>query len=68
VPPRIPHGVVSAFLRGIICGLSLDEIAALPHVQGVVTVLSGGQARVLDTTEAAEAYLAQSLATDPPAA
>lgn len=64
----ISHGVVSAFLRGIICGLPLDEIAALPHAQGVVTVLSGGQARVLDTKEAAETYVAHSPETHPPAA
>tara|TARA_R110001583_G_scaffold188237_1_gene350136 strand:+ start:38350 stop:38997 length:648 start_codon:yes stop_codon:yes gene_type:complete len=64
----VSHGVVSAFLRGIICGLSIDEIAALPHVQGVVTVLSGHQARVLETPEAAEAYVTHALASDPPAA
>ena len=53
----VSHGVVSAFLRGLCCGLSLDDIAGLPHEQGVVTVLKGRQATVLRAPEGATAYL-----------
>jgi probable phosphoglycerate mutase len=54
----VSHGVVSAFMRGLIRGLSLTEIAQLSHLQGVVFALDAGQETVLSTCAEAEAYLA----------
>jgi probable phosphoglycerate mutase len=53
----VSHGVVSAFLRGLLRGLDLAEIAQLSHDQGVVCALSGGKEILLTTDTAAQEYL-----------
>lgn len=53
----VSHGVVSAFLRGLIRGLSMSEIAQLPHHQGVVFALSNGVETLLQNSADAETYL-----------
>jgi probable phosphoglycerate mutase len=53
----VSHGVVSAFLRGLLRGLDLPEIAQLSHHQGVVFALSDGGETVLTSEMDAQAYL-----------
>ncbi|RPE71744.1 putative phosphoglycerate mutase [Pacificibacter maritimus] len=58
----VSHGVVSAFLRGLIRGLTLPEISRLPHSQGVVFALENGVEHVLSSRTEADAYIASSRA------
>jgi probable phosphoglycerate mutase len=55
----VSHGVVSAFLRGLVCGLDLPDIARLSHNQGVVFALNNGSETMLETRADAEQYLAR---------
>ncbi len=57
----VSHGVVSAFLRGVICNVPRAEVPLLPHTQGVVTALHEGQATELATPEAAAQFLSDKL-------
>lgn len=43
----IGHGLWGQVLRGLICGLSRAEMAALPNEQGCVYLLEGGSEEVL---------------------
>ena len=43
----VAHGLWGQVLRGIICGLEQDEMAALPNEQGCVYVLENGTETVL---------------------
>ena len=54
----VSHGVVSAFLRGLLRGLDLADIARLSHHQGVVFALHKGVETLLQTPAEAEHYLA----------
>ena len=53
----VAHGVVSALLRGLLCDLTLEEIASLPHRQGVVTAVCAGQVESLCDPQTALGYL-----------
>lgn len=55
----VSHGVVSAFVRGLLCGLDLPDIAQLSHNQGVVFALNNGAEVMLETGADAEQYLAR---------
>lgn len=54
----VSHGVVSAVLRGLCLGLSFEDIAKLPHEQGVVTAISGGVSQTLRAPEEMRGYVA----------
>jgi probable phosphoglycerate mutase len=54
----VSHGVVSAFLRGLVRGLDLPDIARLSHNQGVVFALHNGAETMLEARADAELYLA----------
>lgn len=41
------HGITSMVLRGLICGLSFDEIAQLPFTQGCIFALDEGKETIL---------------------
>ncbi len=41
------HGITSMVLRGLICGLSFDEIAQLPFTQGCIFALVEGKETIL---------------------
>jgi broad specificity phosphatase PhoE len=43
----VAHGLLGQVVRGLICGLERDEMAALPNEQGCVYVLEQGQETVL---------------------
>ncbi|MEM5474856.1 histidine phosphatase family protein [Pacificibacter sp. AS14] len=58
----VSHGVVSAFLRGLVCGLDVPDIARLSHNQGVVFALHNGVETMLETRADAEQYLARTRA------
>jgi probable phosphoglycerate mutase len=53
----VSHGVVSAFLRGVLQDMGIDQIAKLAHLQGVVTALKDGRETVLRSADDSEAYL-----------
>jgi probable phosphoglycerate mutase len=53
----VSHGVVSAFLRGVLQGMDIVQIAKLAHLQGVVTALKDGKEVVLRSAGDAETYL-----------
>jgi broad specificity phosphatase PhoE len=54
----VSHGVVSAFLRGLLRGLELPDIARLSHNQGVVFALNDGAEVMLQSRADAASYLA----------
>ncbi|MBU2936281.1 MULTISPECIES: histidine phosphatase family protein [Pacificibacter] len=54
----VSHGVVSAFLRGLVRGLGIVDIARLSHNQGVVFALHNESETMLETRADAELYLA----------
>jgi probable phosphoglycerate mutase len=54
----VSHGVVSAFLRGLLRGLALPDIARLSHHQGVVFAMHNGVETMLEHRADAEHYLA----------
>lgn len=43
----VAHGLLGQVVRGLICGLERDEMAALPNEQGCVYLLEQGQETVL---------------------
>jgi broad specificity phosphatase PhoE len=53
----VSHGVVSAFLRGLLRGLALSDIARLSHNQGVVFAIHDGTETMLQSRADAECYL-----------
>jgi probable phosphoglycerate mutase len=54
----VSHGVVSAFLRGLLQNMSLEQIGKIEHLQGVVTVIENGTETVLRSEQDACSYLA----------
>ncbi|KIC39748.1 histidine phosphatase family protein [Leisingera sp. ANG-M7] len=44
----VAHGLLGQVMRGIVCGLSRDQMAALPNGQGCVYVLENGMETVLE--------------------
>ncbi|MCV6824625.1 MULTISPECIES: histidine phosphatase family protein [Halocynthiibacter] len=43
----ITHGITSTMLRGLACNLSFLEMRALPHTQGCIFRISGGEEVIL---------------------